>query len=480
MTNTGYGGLRFDHRFAALPATFYTAMPAKGMMTKPKLLTANPSVAARIGLDSACFATPEFAEIFAGNAPLPGGKPLAMVYSGHQFGVWAGQLGDGRALLLGQVRDANQQLWDIQLKGSGRTPYSRMGDGRAVLRSCVREYLAGIALEGLGVPTTHALCLIGTGSMVQRETPEPGCVLTRIAPSHIRFGHFEHFAHHGMRNQIPLLLDHVINEYFPGLSYREYLSTLATRTAELIGDWQAIGFAHGVMNTDNMSALGFTIDYGPYGFLDRFDLGFICNHSDHQGRYRFDCQPEIAHWNLLALCTALQSMIPWSESQDILKSFYPTLIARYHSRMMAKLGLPSEASDRTLWQDFLMLLQESQADYTLSLRALAEWLRTQAGKLPFAHAEGAEQWLATYRDVLKGYGTPVQIAEAMDRHNPQYILRNWLAEEVIRALEDHDDPAPLHKLESVLAQPFNDHSDCLPWRAPPPAHYSGLAVSCSS
>lgn len=472
--------LKFDHQFASLPGVFYTEMPAEGVAAKPELLAVDTSVAEKIGLNIADFDAHTLAAIFSGNQPLPGGRPLAMVYSGHQFGVWAGQLGDGRALLLGQVRDNENALWDIQLKGSGITPYSRMGDGRAVLRSCVREYLGSIALEGLGIPTSHALCLVSTGSPVRRETLEPGCVLTRVAKSHIRFGHFEHFAHHGMSESIPVLLDHLIRNYFPGLGYTEYLETIVQRTATLIADWQAAGFAHGVMNTDNMSALGLTIDYGPFGFLDQFDLGFICNHSDHQGRYRFDRQPEIGHWNLLALCTALQSVIPWQDSQEILKGYVSCFKVQYHEKMMRKLGLPPDAAETRLWQDFLVLLHKSKADYHQSFRSLADWLRDSATTLAFAQVEGAETWLAEYRSIAHRHGTAEDIAAKMNGHNPRYVLRNWIAEEVIRAAEDHGDTAPLHRLAEVLKDPCGEHPDCRHWNAPPPAQYAGLAVSCSS
>lgn len=475
-----YGHLSFDNRYGQLSPQFYTRMSAEGIASNPQLIIANSRIAEMIALDTKHLKDPDFAAIFSGNQPLPGGEPLAMVYSGHQFGYWAGQLGDGRALLLGQVRDRHNQLWDIQLKGSGQTPYSRMGDGRAVLRSCVREYLVSIAMAGLGVPTTHALCLVATNNTVMREKPEPGCVLTRIARSHVRFGHFEHLAHHGMSQLIPELLDYLIAEHFPDHTPRNYLAAIIRLTAELIGDWQAIGFAHGVMNTDNMSAIGLTMDYGPYGFLDQCNLGFVCNHSDEEGRYRFDQQPQIAHWNLLALATALKSIIPWEESQELLEEYLPSLMTRYHRRMMRKLGLPATAAPKKIWQDLLFLMHTTRADYTQSFRQLAEWLRDDSTPLPFAHAEGAPSWLAEYRGLCAKHGDLPRIARQMDTENPRYILRNWIAEEVIRALEDEHDSTPLSKLCAVLEAPFAEHPDCRAWQAPPSAEYAGLSVSCSS
>ena len=273
-------------------------MPAERVGETPRLLHANAKAAALIGLDPAAFSRSRFrAEFFPATGRWAVFEPLAMVYSGHQFGVWAGQLGDGRALLIGQVRNAKGELWDMQLKGAGKTPYSRFGDGRAVMRSTIREYLCSEAMAALGIPTSRALAIIATGETVLRETPEPGAVLTRLARSHVRFGHFEHFHHRGQHEQVRLLADHVIGEYFPEFAgdHAGWFGEVVKRTAELMAQWQAVGFAHGVMNTDNMSILGLTLDYGPFGFLDAYDPDFICNHTDEQGRYSFANQPGIAH-----------------------------------------------------------------------------------------------------------------------------------------------------------------------------------------
>ena len=305
-------GLAWDHRFADLGPAFHTRLPPTPLPA-PYPVAHSPEVARLLGLDPAWLATEDALQLFSGNALPAGGDTLASVYSGHQFGVWAGQLGDGRALLLGETA----QGWEIQLKGAGRTPYSRMGDGRAVLRSSIREFLCSEAMHALGIPTTRALCLMGSPAPVLRESVETAAVLTRVAPSFIRFGHFEHFAARGQTTELRQLADYVIDRYYPacrttpdfgGNAYAALLQAVAQRTAELIAQWQAVGFCHGVMNTDNMSILGLTIDYGPFQFLDTFAPGHICNHSDTQGRYAFDRQPGVAYWNLLCLGQALHPL----------------------------------------------------------------------------------------------------------------------------------------------------------------------------
>ncbi len=290
-----------------------------------------------------------------------------MAYSGHQFGAWAGRLGDGRALLIAQIRNPKGDLWDIQLKGSGLTPYSRFGDGRAVMRSTIREYLASEAVAGLGIPTSRALSIIATGETVSRERLEPGAILTRLAQSHIRFGHFEHFHHAGKFERVRLLADHVIGEYFPEFvgDHAGWFGEVVKRTAELMAEWQAAGFAHGVMNTDNMSILGITLDYGPYGFLDAYDPDFICNHSDETGRYAFSNQPGIGLWNLRALALALSSLIESDRLVEKLETYESHFVTRFRALMRAKLGLVrEEKDDNDLIRSLLVLMAHARADYT--------------------------------------------------------------------------------------------------------------------
>jgi uncharacterized protein YdiU (UPF0061 family) len=475
-------GLSLENHYARLPEDFYTRMSAEKIGSAPRLIHANPQAAALLDLDPAVFNDPRFVEVVAGHRPLEGFSPLAMVYSGHQFGVWAGQLGDGRALLIGQVRNRKGELWDVQLKGAGKTPYSRFGDGRAVMRSTIREYLCSEAMAALGIATSRALAIVATGETVLREQPEPGAVLTRLARSHVRFGHFEHFFHRGQKDQVRVLADHVIEEYFPDLvgDHAAWYGEIVKRTAIMVAQWQAVGFAHGVMNTDNMSILGLTIDYGPYGFLDAYDPQFICNHTDAQGRYSFINQPVVAHWNLRALAMALSDLIPTETLIEKLATFEQHFGGTYHALMRAKLGLdnPSGAreveGDNQLIGSLLALMAKTRADYTLSFRNLtgedADWL-TLFGK---ANVE-AEAWLSRYR-----VRTESEDLSGLERVNPRYVLRNWVAETAIRAVEDRNDIATLDRIFKLVQAPFEKHDGDEAFAAPPPPELCHLEVSCSS
>jgi len=469
-------GLKLENHYARLPGEFYTLMPAEGVGVQPRLLHANPGAAALIGLDPTSFSDPAFTQVFSGHAPLEGFSPLAMVYSGHQFGVWAGQLGDGRALLIGQARGADGDLWDIQLKGAGETPYSRHADGRAVMRSTIREYLCSEAMAALGIATSRALAIIATNEQVYRETPEPGAVLTRLARSHIRFGHFEHFFHTGRQEQVRQLADHVIAEYFPQFvgDHAAWFGEVVKRTAEMIAGWQSVGFAHGVMNTDNMSILGLTLDYGPFGFMEAYEPGFICNHTDAQGRYAFDMQPAIAHWNLRALAFALSGLIEKEKLITALDTYEALYRRRYRALMRAKLGLTQELEgDDQLIGSLLTLMAKTRADYTLSFRNLsggdADWLWLFGGD------PEAPVWLSRYRSRTGG-----EDLSRLDRVNPRYVLRNWVAETAIRAVEDHGDIATLDRIFRLVQAPFEKHDGDEAFAAPPPPEMSHLEVSCSS
>jgi uncharacterized protein YdiU (UPF0061 family) len=468
-------GLKLENHFAKLGGAFFTAMPAEKVGTRPVLLHANPAAAALIDLDPAVLADPRFTAAMAGHLPLEGFDSLAQVYSGHQFGVWAGQLGDGRALLVGQARNAKGELWDIQLKGAGKTPYSRFGDGRAVLRSSIREYLCSEAMAALGIPTSRALSLVATGETVLRERAEPGAVIARLAQSHIRFGHFEHFHYAGNTEAVRALADHVIAEHFPGLDHAGFYAEVVRRTALLMAQWQAVGFAHGVMNTDNMSILGLTLDYGPFGFMDSYDPEFICNHTDEQGRYSVINQPGIAQWNLRALAVALSRLVPAQTLIEALDGFERHFGARYRTLMRAKLGLAREEDgDDQLIGELLALMAKGRADYTLTFRELpradAAWLV----RFSAAHSE-AENWLARWRERTKD-----EDLSGLDRINPKYVLRNWVAETVIRAVEDHGDIAMLDRIFRLLQSPYDEHPEDGEFAAPPPPALCGLEVSCSS
>jgi uncharacterized protein YdiU (UPF0061 family) len=464
-----------ENHFAKLGPQFFTAMPAEKVGTAPQLLHANPQAAALIDLDPAVFSDPAFTQVMAGHRPLEGFESLAQVYSGHQFGVWAGQLGDGRALLIGQVRNTKGELWDIQLKGAGKTPYSRFGDGRAVLRSSIREYLCGEVMAALGIATSRALSLVATGETVMRERPEPGAVIARLAPSHVRFGNFEHFHYAGNSDAVRELADHVIAEHFPGLSHAAFYGEVVRRTALMIAQWQAVGFAHGVMNTDNMSILGLTLDYGPFGFMDGYDPEFICNHTDEQGRYSVINQPGIAHWNLRALAVALSRLVPAQTLVAELDKFEGWFAADYRRLMRARLGLArEEEGDDRLIGELLAAMAKGRADYTLTFRDLPRagesWL------VRFGSVRGeAESWLARWRARTRG-----EDLSGLDRINPKYVLRNWVAETAIRAVEDRGDIATLDRIFRLLQTPYDEHPDDAEFAAPPPQAMCGLEVSCSS
>jgi serine/tyrosine/threonine adenylyltransferase len=470
-------GWNVEEHFRTLPPEFYSLIEPERVGKQPVLLHTNPAAALLLGLQPAAISHSDFAAVFAGHLRVPGFSPLAMVYSGHQFGSYVPQLGDGRALLIAQVRNAKGELWDVQLKGAGRTPYSRFGDGRAVLRSTIREYLCSEAMAALGIPTTRALCLVATGEGVRRETVEPGAVLTRLSPSHIRFGHFQYFHYQQRPDLVRRLADHVIAEHFPGLTYLEWYREVVRRTASLLASWQAVGFAHGVMNTDNMSILGLTIDYGPFGFLDHYEPGWICNHSDEGGRYAFDQQPRVAKWNLWALANALVSLVPLPALGEVLEEFDACFAHGYFQLMRAKLGFErAEPGDPQLLDDLLALLAQGSVDYSQAFRRLYLGGRPWLELFPEAQRAAAEAWWERYKARSAGESE----RSAMLAVNPKFVLRNWVAETAIRALEDRGDLAPLDRIFTLLQQPFDEHEAEEDLAAGPVGSMRGLCVSCSS
>jgi uncharacterized protein YdiU (UPF0061 family) len=479
--------LEWDNSYARLPAAFHTRLQPTPL-PDPYLVAFNPDGAELIGLDPEEGRRPEFAEAFVGNRTLPGTEPLAAVYAGHQFGVFVPQLGDGRALLLGEAVGPHGR-WDVQLKGAGRTPYSRMGDGRAVLRSSIREYLCSEAMHGLGIPTTRALAIVGSDAPVIRETVETAAVVTRLAPSHVRFGSFEVFHYRRQHEQVRMLADYVIREHYPQLAgeYAAWLAEVVERTARLVAQWQAVGFCHGVMNTDNMSILGITIDYGPFGFLDGFDWGHVCNHSDEGGRYAYNMQPRIAHWNLACLAESLLSLMPQDDAEAALDRYSEAFNDAYADAMRAKLGLAeARDEDAQLIGDLLGLLHEARADYTRFFRQLAGFdasrdARNDALRDMFIERDKFDAWAARYRDRLAAEAS-VDAARAarMNAVNPKYVLRNHLAEQAIRRAADERDYAEIERLRRLLARPFDEHPGMEAYAALPPDWATQLEVSCSS
>ncbi len=436
-------------------------------------------------------------QAFSGNALLPGASPLASVYSGHQFGHWAGQLGDGRALLLGE-RGTTHGHWEVQLKGAGLTPYSRMGDGRAVLRSSIREFLASEAMHALGIPTTRALCITGSNAPVRREVVETAAVVTRVAPSFIRFGHFEHYAHSGQHDALRQLADFVIEHYYPGClhpapglsnRYAALLAAVTERTAELLAQWQAVGFCHGVMNTDNMSILGLTIDYGPFQFMDAFNPGHICNHSDHGGRYAYARQPNVAYWNLFCLGQALLPLIGTPEQAMAALEPYKTMFpAALQRRMNAKLGLAeARTNDTDLLETLLRLLAADQVDYTIFWRRLSQAAvdgNLQPVRDLFLQRDAFDAWSLNWLDRLRADpGFQPQHPEAaglrMLQVNPHVVLRNHLGEIAIQHAQQGNF-ASLQRLQTALEAPYTalpGHDDLADF---PPDWAANISISCSS
>ena len=381
--NKNLDQLNFNNRFGQLPEAFYTRLQATPL-DNPKLVAVSQKAADLLDLELNDTCKEQLIQVSGGLNVLEGSDPLAMIYSGHQFGSYNPQLGDGRGLLLGEVTNSKGESWDLHLKGAGATPYSRFGDGRAVLRSCIREYLASEALFHLGIPTTRALSIITSDTPVYRETEERGSTLLRLAKTHIRFGHFEYFCYTKQHDALKNLADFTIQNYFSELldqdnKYSLFFKSVVEKTAHMIALWQANGFAHGVMNTDNMSILGETFDYGPYGFQDDFDWHYICNHSDHSGRYAFSQQPDIGYWNCGRLAQVLVPLIDDVTALQKTLDTYPTLYsAKYLSLMSEKLGLrEEEAEDSELIKDLLQLLHEQHVDYTLFFRALCDYLPGQ-------------------------------------------------------------------------------------------------------
>ncbi len=485
-------GLNWHNSFAALGVDFFTELTATPLPA-PYWVGRSKAVARELGLSADQLSSDALLQALSGNLHIAGTQPLASVYSGHQFGVWAGQLGDGRAILLGQTA-AGQE---IQLKGAGLTPYSRMGDGRAVLRSSIREFLCSEAMHGLGIPTSRALCVTGSDSPVYRETSETAAVVTRVAPSFIRFGHFEHFAYRQQLTELQTLADHVIDRFYPtcrdttefqGNRFAALLQAVSERTADMVAQWQAVGFCHGVMNTDNMSMLGLTIDYGPFQFLDGYDPGHICNHSDSGGRYAFQKQPNIAYWNLFCLGQALLPLIgEQALALAALESYKTLLPAALAARMRAKLGLLGEpdaqqaATDRRLIEDILKLLAADRVDYTLFWRRLSH---AQGGRAPgpvrdlFLNRAGIDAWLLQYSE-RTSYMPHGLVADLMLKTNPKYVLRNHLGELAIRAARQMDF-SQVQALLTVLESPFDEHPGFDDLAGLPPDWASSIAISCSS
>ncbi len=489
--------LKFDNSFAQLPAGFHSRVrptPLAGAHT----ISVSPGAAALLDLTPGSLRGPSVSRLLGGHTLLPGGDPIAMCYAGHQFGHFVPQLGDGRAIILGEVLSGQGARWELQLKGAGLTPYSRDGDGRAVLRSTIREYLCSEAMHALGIPTTRALCMLGSTEEVYRERIESGALLVRMASSHVRFGSFEVFFYRQQYPHLRRLADYVIDHDYPALRdqadpYAALLVEVVQRTARLIAQWQLVGFAHGVMNTDNMSILGLTLDYGPFGFMESYDPGYVCNHSDHRGRYAFDRQPSIGLWNLTCLAQAMLPLLhpdggeaAAERARELLAGYEPELIQTFERGMRAKLGLrEAHAGDHALAARLLELMEGSAVDYTNLFRDLARFRPADPSSVVplrdrFTDRAGFDAWAADYRERLRfERSEDAARGAAMRAVNPRYVLRNYLAQ---RAIEDAErgDYSELERLLALLSRPFDEQPAMAAYAEEPPAWGRRLAVSCSS
>src|ERR1700753_3298330 len=462
----------FQNTYAALPANFF-ARVAPTPVAAPRLIKLNRPLAVQLGLDPDLLDSPEGAEILSGKRLPDGADPIAMAYAGHQFGHFVRQLGDGRAILLGEVIDKNGVRRDIQLKGSGPTPFSRRGDGRAALGPVLREYIVSEAMFALGVPTTRSLAAVVTGESVMRETVLPGAVLTRVASSHIRVGTFQYFAARQDTDALRRLADHVIARHYPDLAgadrpYHALLAGVVARQAELVARWLHIGFIHGVMNTDNTSISGETIDYGPCAFMDHYDPATVFSSIDEQGRYAYANQPRIMLWNLTRLAECLLPLFSEDkdqaveQAQQILGEFPAKFTTAYQAGLRQKAGLLTERDgDEALLQDLLEAMARNHADFTLTFRGLSEAALDADGdqkvRQLFAEPAAYDEWAVRWRQRIGDEPQdPAARRAGMTLVNPAFIPRNHRVEAVIQAAVNRDDFVPFEELLTVLSKPYDD------------------------
>jgi uncharacterized protein YdiU (UPF0061 family) len=486
----------FDNSYAHLPERFYARLdPAP--TAQPRLIKFNSALAAELGLEVSGVSADTLAQLFSGNLRLQGAEPLAMAYAGHQFGHFVPKLGDGRAILLGEVRDVAGVRRDIQLKGSGRTPYSRDGDGRAALGPVLREYVVSEAMHALGVPTTRSLAIVATGESVYRERRLPGAILTRVAASHVRVGTFQFFAARGDVEAIKQLADFVIDRHYPaireaGAPYLALFRAVAQRQARLIAHWMHVGFIHGVMNTDNTAISGETIDFGPCAFMDAYDPAAVFSSIDTAGRYAYANQPHIAHWNLARFAETLLPLLnPILEraielANEELLTFLPEFEQHWLSGMRRKLGLfTAEAEDAQLVRGLLGAMHRQQADFTLTFRKLCDAAGSQqcdAGvRALFANAAAYDEWATMWRSRLARESLPARVrGESMRRANPAFIPRNHRLEQAIHAAVEHEDFALFADLLRVLSRPYEGQEGFEAYAASPQAGERVLQTFCGT
>ena len=478
---------RFISRYSAQSEELFERV-APTPVSSPRWLRFNAELAEKMGLDTREWTGDSGLAVLSGNRPLAGNEPIAMAYAGHQFGQWVPQLGDGRAIQIGEVRDPEGRVLGIQLKGAGPTPFSRQGDGRAALGPVIREYLLSEGMAGLGIPTTRALAAVTTGDLVHRETPEPGAILTRVARGFVRVGTFEYFAARGQGEAVRSLADMVRSETGSAEGsgvhvYRSWFEQIVAAQAALIARWMSVGFIHGVMNTDNMSVYGETIDYGPCAFMDAFDPKRVFSSIDRQGRYAYQQQPGIGLWNLTRLAESLLTLlgesteeaVEWAE--DSLGRYAEGFHQAYDEAFRKKIGLRSVSElSRSLVADLLEIMAEQGADFTLSFRnivSLVQQARSgRSGKLPgFGDAAALVPWALRWASALEAEGlTESKADELMKTVNPLFIPRNHRVQQVIDECGDSGDLSSFESLLAVTSKPFLEDSSLSAWANPPKAH----------
>lgn len=478
-----------SNSYLKLPPLFYERVNPTPVST-PSLIALNEPLAVELGLSIESCKTPEAVEIFAGNSLPSGATPLALAYSGHQFGHFVPVLGDGRAVLLGELTTCAGTHVDLQLKGAGKTPFSRRGDGRAALGPMMREYIIGEALHALGIPATRTLAVVATGETVMRERPLPGGIQTRIARSHIRVGTFEYAAQHGDRTTLQALADYVIDRHYPFLKdstnenspdrYMQLAQSIFDRQAALVAQWMHIGFIHGVMNTDNVSVSGESIDFGPCAFMNRYDPSTVFSSIDQYGRYAYGSQPNIIQWNLARLAESLLPLFDENQeralprAQELVESFPDTFSRQWHIGMREKLGLVTvEPSDSDLMKELLATMYNEKLDYTATFRALAE---DPECPLP----PSLDTWHTTWRsrvDSNRNSRTYEQTLTSMQAINPAILARNHLVEEVIKEGVANDNFSPMIRLVDALRSPFTPHPQ---YSIPPSQEDSSYRTFCGT
>ena len=473
--------IKLTNPYLTLPQECYDRVEPSPLK-KAFLIHSNEKVAKMLDIDVEELTTESFAKFANGDVALEGSDTFAMCYAGHQFGFFVERLGDGRAINIGTHNNLH-----MQLKGAGQTKYSRSGDGRAVLRSSIREYLMSEAMHGLGIETTRALALVVSKHEVYRQTWEKGAIVLRVSPSWVRFGTFEYFAHKKKYKELEALAEYAIAESYPHLveeenKYFYFFAEVVGKTARLMAEWQAVGFSHGVMNTDNMSIAGLTIDYGPYAFLDDYDFAFICNHTDQSGRYSFGSQPNVGEWNLRALMVSLAPLVHVEELEKIIGHYSKFYIEHYLSLMTKKLGFEkSKDEDLKLIKHLLGTLQGLSIDYTLFFRTLSRYdgERKNILKLGLFHTP-MNDWLDDYDKRLKDNSlSQAEREETMLKINPKYVLKNYILQEAIDAAEN-DDYSVVEKLFKIAQDPYAEHHEFERWAGATPDEFKNRKLSCSS